>query len=337
MPGNFLPMIFAVCYPEGMIRRLVKILSCLLIAAGWAWSGAAATFSLNDGQTISGDVSSGTAQGLILRKGEGDFTPRIPWTNFTQSALKQLSSNPKIKLFVESYLELDEPEPASTKQKAITADPKIPERMQRPDPKAGMGGLFKNALTLTLIFLIYAANVYAGFEVAMFRNYSPLVGCGVAAVAPILGLIVFLCLPTRLQKSHDELAAESMAHHAPEPVAHAHGHAHGAHEAPAEAAAPAAPAAPQAVVYLRGQTTFNRRFFETKFAGFLRMVPGEAERDKVIEVKSSRGDYVGSRLARVQPAEIYLQVTKGGASSEVMIPFTEILEVKVRQREPQDA
>ena len=320
-----------------MIRRLVKILSCLLIAAGWAWTGTAATFSLNDGQTISGDVSSGTAQGLILRKGEGEFTARIPWTNFTQSALKQLSSNPKIKPFLEPYLELDEPEPSAAKRKQITADPKIPERMDRPDPKAGLGNLFKNGLTLTLILLIYAANVYAGFEVAMFRNYPPLVGCGVAAVAPFLGLIVFLCMPTRLQKSHDELAAESMAQHTPDPAAHAHGHAHGADEVPAEAAAPAAPAAPQAVVYLRGQTTFNRRFFETKFAGFLRMVPGEAEKDKVIEVKSSRGDYVGSRLARVQPSEIYLQVTKGGASSEVMIPFTEILEVKIRPREPQDA
>lgn len=322
-----------------MIRRLVKILSCLIVAAGWAWTGAAATFSLNDGQTISGDVSSGTAQGLILRKGEGEFTPRIPWTNFTQSALKQLSSNPKIKPFLEPYLELDEPEPSATKKKQITADPKIPERMERPDPKAGLGGLFKNGLTLTLIFLIYAANVYAGFEVALFRNYPPAVVCGVAAVAPFLGLMVFLCLPTRLQKSHDELAAESMAHHAPEAPAHGHGHpqAHGSEEAPAEAAASAAPAAPQAIVYLRGQTTFNRRFFETKFAGFLRMVPGEAEKDKVIEVKSSRGDHVGTRLARVQPAEIYLQVTKGGASSEVMIPFTEILEVKIRPREPQDA
>ena len=323
-----------------MIRRLVRILSCLFVAAGWTWSGAAATFSLNDGQTISGDVSSGTAQGLILRKGEGEFTPRIPWTNFTQSALKQLSSNPKIKPFVESYLELEEPEPSAGKKKTITADPKVPERMERPDPKAGMGGLFKNGLILTLIFLIYAANVYAGFEVALFRNYPPAVVCGVAAVAPILGLIVFLCMPTRLHKSHDELAAESMAHHAPEPVAHAHGQAHdhhGAGEAAEQSAAPAAPAVPQAVVYLRGQTTFNRRFFETKFAGFLRMVPGEAEKDKVIEVKSSRGDYVGTRLARVQPSEIYLQVTKSGASSEVMIPFTEILEVKVRQREPQDA
>ena len=60
-----------------MIRRLVKILSCLIVAAGWAWTGSAATFSLNDGQTISGDVSSGTAQGLILRKGEGEFALRI--------------------------------------------------------------------------------------------------------------------------------------------------------------------------------------------------------------------------------------------------------------------
>jgi len=68
--------------------------------------------------------------------------------------------------------------------------------------------------------------------------------------------------------------------------------------------------------------------------GFLRMVPGEAERDKVIFIKSSRGEYLGSRLSRIQPNEIYLQINKAGATSDVMIPFTEIMEIQVRQKDP---
>jgi hypothetical protein len=109
-------------------------------------------------------------------------------------------------------------------------------------------------------------------------------------------------------------------------------HAAGGHD-PAQAAAPADKKQTQIAVYQRGQTTFNRRFFETKFAGFLRMVPGDAERGKVIYVKSARGEHVGTRISRIQPNEIYLQVTKGEATSDIIIPFNDIQEVQVRPKE----
>ena len=90
---------------------------------------------------------------------------------------------------------------------------------------------------------------------------------------------------------------------------------------------------PPPTVYQRGVTSFNRRFFETKFAGFLRMVPGEAEKDMVISIRSARGGHVGQRIARIQPNELYLQVNKAGVSSEVMIPYAEITEVQVRHKD----
>src|SRR5262249_46300028 len=148
-------------------------------------------------------------------------------------------------------------------------------------------------LSITLLLLLYAANVYAAFEVSIFRNYHPGLVCGVAAVAPVLGPILFLCLPARVMKSHDQIAAESMAHHLAEAphLVHAHGVAHAGHDAhpgeEAAAAAPAAPEQPKVTAYQRGQTTFNRRFFETKFAGFLRMVPGEEEKNMVIFIRSA--------------------------------------------------
>ena len=61
-------------------------------------------------------------------------------------------------------------------------------------------------------------------------------------------------------------------------------------------------------------------------------MPGDAEKDKEIYVKSSRGEYVGHRLTRVQGNEIILQVQKGEATSDVIIPFPEIVEVQVRPR-----
>ena len=78
---------------------------------------------------------------------------------------------------------------------------------------------------------------------------------------------------------------------------------------------------------------FNRRFFETKLAGFLRMVPSDAEKDMVLLVKSSRGEFVGHRISRLQPSELVLQYHKGNASSEITIPYTEINEIQVRHKD----
>ena len=107
-------------------------------------------------------------------------------------------------------------------------------------------------------------------------------------------------------------------------------------EAHAHAPQPAAESAhrlPPPTVYQRGQTTFNRRFFETKLSGFLRVIPSEAEKDMLIHIKSARGEYVGSRLSRVMPNELYLQISKGGASSDVIIPFNDISEVQIRHKD----
>ena len=93
------------------------------------------------------------------------------------------------------------------------------------------------------------------------------------------------------------------------------------------------PALPAAVVYARGQFTFNRRFFETKFAGFLKMVPGEAERDRVIHIKSARGEFIGQRLSKIEPNELFLQIRKGTATEDVMIPFTEVFEVTIKHKD----
>ena len=90
---------------------------------------------------------------------------------------------------------------------------------------------------------------------------------------------------------------------------------------------------PETITYPRGPFTFNSRFFETKFAGFLKMVPGEAERDKVIFIKSARGEYTGHRFSKVEPNEVFLQVRKGTATEDVMIPFSEIFEVQIKPRE----
>jgi hypothetical protein len=90
---------------------------------------------------------------------------------------------------------------------------------------------------------------------------------------------------------------------------------------------------PEPVVFQRGEFSFNRRFFETKFAGFFRVVPSEAEKDLVLVITASRGQFVGRRIMRITPNELYLQVVKNNVSAEEMIPFAEISEVQIRHKD----
>lgn len=305
----------------------------MIVSIGWLARGD--TLELVGGGTLSGEIVSANPQGLVVKKEDGSFSPRTPWTNFTQNALNELAKNPKTKSFVELYVE--PPEEQSAKKKAepeITV--KIPPRLDRPDRTAGIGALFKSPLSIVLLLIIYAANIYAGYEVSIFRNYPAAAVCAVAAVAPIVGPALFICLPTRMQAAPQEgaetLATEHQQQHlvVPHEGMEEEAAAAAAHEAaPAEAGS----ALPQPIVYGRGYYSFNRRFFETKMAGFMRMVPSDAEKDMLIHMKSSRGQHVGTRIVRLMPNELYLHVTKGGASQDVMIPYNEIAEIQIRHKD----
>lgn len=306
-------------------------LLAMFFAVSTLWVNGA-TFPLANGSSLDGEPISFNAQGMVVKLADGSFAPREGWTNFTQQALQELAKIPKAKTFVEPFLDVEEPEDAKPK---LEIKPKPIDRLARPAPNAGYGALLASGLSLTLLILVYAGNIYAGYEVGLFRNHNPFMVAGIAAVVPVLGPIVFLCMPTRLQRSIDEIAAESMARAVAE--AEAAGTAPNLtvgnpEEEQAAAAKAAEQAKSQVTVYQRGQTSFNRRFFETKFAGFLKVVPGDEEKDKEIYIRSVRGEYVGNRLTRILPNELTLQVSKGDATSDIIIPFGEIYEVQVRPR-----
>ncbi len=87
-------------------------------------------------------------------------------------------------------------------------------------------------------------------------------------------------------------------------------------------AAPATPAFPEPIVSARGDFSFNRRFFETKFPGFFRAIRAEAEKDLVLLFKTSRGEFIGRRITNITPNELYLQVFINDVTADEMIPFT---------------
>ena len=51
-------------------------------------------------------------------------------------------------------------------------------------------------------------------------------------------------------------------------------------------------------LFQRGQFTFNRRFIETKFSGFFGIVRRDAEKDMILLIKSTRGEFPASRITR---------------------------------------
>jgi len=173
-------------------------------------------------------------------------------------------------------------------------------------------------------------------------------------------LILFLALPTRMNQEEEEGAVPTTAVIQPfagagNPAAQgssqpprgaarpaAAGSAPGASHEPDETSTlrlaqaegvPSPAGLPQTQVFPRGAFTFNRRFFETKFAGFFGVVRRDAEKEMVMFVKSARGQFVATRISRIAANDMHIQVQKGQASEEVMIPFSEIQEVQLKHQD----
>ena len=56
------------------------------------------------------------------------------------------------------------------------------------------GALFSSSVGLALILLIYAANIYAGFEIAVVRSRPIGMVVGVAAVLPDVGVLTLFAV-----------------------------------------------------------------------------------------------------------------------------------------------
>ena len=325
------------------MRKIIFICLAILLCGLGA---RAESFQLLDGKTVTGEVLLGSANdnGLQFRIDDNQYE-RVPWSNFTQGDLKKFQQNPKLAAIVEPFIEISQEEKLRKTEVKINPVP----RLERPEARSLVGALFSSGLGLAIMLLLYAANLYAGYEVAMFRARPAAVVCGVSAVLPVIGPIIFLSLPTVLDPTRAEAAAveaegasaeagsSDSSPLAPEPSATHHepaapGGLHISHASHAETA-PAGGALPAAQIFQRGAYTFNRRFLETKFAGFFGVVRRDAEKDMILVIKAARGEYHGTRISRISANDLHLQVVKGSASEEVLIPFTEIKEIQIKHKD----
>lgn len=287
---------------------------------------AAETFKLATGETLTGEMllSSANDTGVQIKVGEGDYT-RVSWASFTQEDLKKLAKNPKLEPLVEPFIEI------TREERMAKTDVRWenPPRLEVPAKQSLLGAMFSSGVGLFLLLMMYAANIYAAFEIAIFRARSPALVCGLAAVVPFVAPIVFMAMPTDVKSMEETLGlptgeaapAEGPINPMLDPNA-AHPSSLALHHEEATA-----PAHPPATHYARGQTTFNRRFFETKFPGFFGAVRRDADKDMVLLFKTGKGEMVAERISRISASDVHLAVKRGGVEEEVSLHFTAIQEV----------
>ena len=309
------------------------LLACGLIARPVR----ADTFKLTSGGTLAGEllVASANDAGAQIKVGDGEYK-RVSWASFSQEDLKKFARIPKLEPFVEPFIEISPEE--KIKKTEVTI--KQPPRLERPPARSLLGALLSSGPGFLILLLLYAANLYAAYEVSIFRAQPVALVCGVSAVLPLAGPIIFLSMHTRMT------AAEQTREPAPAAAAAAGAVADAVNPMQAEGAAHPTglklahfesekeeAGLPATTTFQRGQFTFNRRFFETKFPGFFGVVRRDADRDMVLVIKSSRGVYTGQRISRIAANDLHLQVQRAHAAEEIMIPVVEIQEIRLKHKD----
>jgi hypothetical protein len=341
-----------------MSRFLLIVLCSLALFSSATF---AATYTLTDSTQISGDLNWDTANanGVVFKPDSGATPSIVGWEKFSQDSLKEMLAQApdKAKQFIEPMIEQPLDQKAKQREQRI-ADMnqhiKEPPKASLPKQNIGFRALFSSPLGLFIFFVLYCATIFAAYEVAIFRNQPVGLVCGLAAV-PFLGVlspIAFLAMPTNLQVEeapatagpetpqagdttvpHGQAAAPvAGAPEVSDPLAPPAGATHGGLHLAHEQAEPAALPIPQPIVFKRGEFSFNRRFFETKLAGFFRLVPSEADKDMVVFIKSARGDFAGRRIVNITANDLTLQTFKAEATANEVIPFTDMFEVQIRHK-----
>jgi hypothetical protein len=261
-----------------MRRFVITMIYCLSMSALVATAG---TFPLTDGTKIVGSIDSVADKGVVFTLDSGETSSRIEWDKFTPEALKELSAEVKTDIDRARLKPLMESIPHEVaKAKEIVIKP-----LQRPDrPKHGSGifAMFGSPLGWLIMLVLYGANLFAAYEVCIYRHQPAGTVCGLAAI-PFFGVlspIIYGAMPTRYPPPEApapaapiEEAAAVASEAAPVAGAPAPSSQSKALRTPSSGASPApaaapAPALPEPIIFPRGEFSFNRRFFETNSRDF---------------------------------------------------------------------
>jgi len=303
------------------VRRIFLTVFGLWLC-GLLTTARAETYSLADGTSIAGDiVGNPTDAKMMLRQPDNTYT-NIMWGQLSQDSFRQLANNPKARAFVEPFIEVPEserPHKPAVQVKEVT-------RLELPPKQSFFGALASSSVGMLALLLIYVANIYAGFEVAVVRARPKGLVMGVAAVLPILGPAIFLAMPMYVEPAPAEaqVPVETATFAVPgQPVP--------AQEA-VQISAGSSPKPPAGQVFQRGQFTFNRRFIETKFAGFFGESRTGADANSVLIIKMTSGELHVERITRIGTSDMAVAVAAGEARQEITVPFADIQEIQLKPK-----
>jgi len=298
------------------VRKLLFLLSLLLAVAFGAAAAEPVSLTLTDGGTVAGDIIKIDDNGLMIRlPGEVYATTNVAWSHLSQDSLKHLVANPKIKPLAEVFIEPDasqRPAKAEIQVNPVT-------RLTQPTNPSLFGGLVGSPVGLFILLVLYGANLFAGYEVAIIRARPAIQVIGLAAVLPVIGPVIFLAMPMKMEApaAENDFAAPAgtagaAAQRTPEEIQIV------------EASWRKEEKKPEVQVFARGKFTFNKRFVETKFAGYLGELKGDALKF-TMELKTTQAQHAVERIMQVAATEVILETQNG----QVTVPLADIQEIKL--------
>jgi len=306
----------ACCLLENGVRKFLFVLALCLGVSSLA-SAAEMTLVLADGSSVTGEIMKSDDSGVMVRTGSELYT-NLSWARFSQEALKQLATNAKVKpAFIEPFIE---PEPSQRKNEKIEIKINPVTRLELPVNPSLVGGLLKSSVGLFILLVIYAANLFAAYEISIVKARSGAQVIGLSAILPIIGPIIFLIMPMKSEAPPAAVVAEpafaGAAEHAPKEEALV-----------AEASWKKEEKKVESQIFARGKFTFNKRFLETKFAGFVGEPGGEALKFNMT-AKTGAGHLTVERIAQIGAAEIIFETPNG----QVTVPFADIQEITLNPK-----
>jgi hypothetical protein len=275
------------------------------------------TLTMVDGGSVTGDVVKFDDNGIMLHTPLDTYT-NVPWGQFSQDALRQLSGNPKIQPLVELFIEPTEAEHPVKPQITV----KAVNRLEFPAKPSVLGGMVTSALGIFILLALYGANLYAAFEIALIKARAPAQVVGLSAILPVIAPIIFLFKPMEEQKPPEEAVVQEVfpeGEKTPEEIQIV------------EASWNTKPEEkkPEPQVYARGKFTFNKRFVETKFASYLGDGKSGDAAKFTMELKTLKDTFTVERFMQVGATEVLLESVQRG---QVTVALGEIQEIKLNPK-----
>jgi hypothetical protein len=302
------------------VRKILFVFSlCLGVLA---LTAGAATLTLTDGGSLTGDFVKSDDNGLMLHL-SGDTYTNVPWGQFSQDSLKQLAQDPKIQSYVEPFIEPTESQRPQPPEIRINS---VKNRLERPQNPSLLGGLLKSSVGRFVLFVLYLANLFAAYEISLFRARPLGQVMGLSAVLPLIGPIIFLSMPIKMDAPPEDEAAA---------VASAGGTEQISSEEIQIAEASWNPQTeekkPEPQIYSRGKFTFNKRFIETRFPAFMGAGQGDLAKKFTMEVRTMKDHFTVERIVQVAPTDVIFAAVKRG---QITVALSDIQEIKLN---PKDA